>query len=200
MSSCARALALLTLLFLGGAARGDEPTTATVIATAQAELQQGHYETVVALLRPIVDGNQIGPGWFEALRAYGIACAMTQRRASAEGAFALMLEQPAVRGTPQPAAALFDHVRARFVAAETAVTPRHHLSREAVVGTVLVSLGAATALAGLVLDGTALEDQLNQTGSQWRFNGQLGAIVLSGASLTLGVTGIALLVHGARPR
>jgi hypothetical protein len=92
------------------------------IAEALDRFDFGDYETVVTLLRPLVEnGVRALPQDIdreEALRVYGIACTLTERRAAAEGAFLLLLrDDPTLRLDPRlvrpEAVAFYEEVRAR---------------------------------------------------------------------------------------
>jgi hypothetical protein len=132
------ALAITTLAILtGGTARAQDqpPAPAQVaegrsahagspIAQALDEFDFGDYESVVTRLRPIVDAPELSrelpqrTDRLEALRIYGIACTLTNRRTTAEGAFLLLLrEEPSTRLDPAlvrpEAVAFFDEVRTR---------------------------------------------------------------------------------------
>ena len=114
----------------GGAPAGAGDATAVApgahagspIAQALDEFDFGAYEAVVTRLRPLVDnGARDLPqkaDRLEALRVYGIACTLTDRKTAAEGAFLLLLrEEPSTRldgALVRPeAVAFFDEVRAR---------------------------------------------------------------------------------------
>jgi hypothetical protein len=127
------AAALLALLALASAARAqtatpEPPPKSTAhlgspVADALDKFDFGDYEGVVAQLRPLVEhGASELPtraDRIEALRAYGIACALTGRQTAAEGAFLLLLrEEPATHLdaalVPPDAVAFFEQVRARY--------------------------------------------------------------------------------------
>ncbi len=142
------ARAALALLVLGGVARAQAPDgsapsdggmaldggardadgasrsahAGSPIARALDDFDFGDYEAVVARLRPIVDNGarelREKADRLEALRVYGIACTLTDRKTAAEGAFLLLLrEEPSTRldaALVRPeAVAFFDEVRAR---------------------------------------------------------------------------------------
>ncbi|HEX4459844.1 MAG TPA: hypothetical protein VIA18_17820 [Polyangia bacterium] len=92
------------------------------IADALARFDFGDYEAVVNRLRPIVENGArelpLQVDRIEALRVYGIACTLTDRKTAAEGAFLLLLrEEPQTRLDPRlvrpEAVAFFEEVRAR---------------------------------------------------------------------------------------
>ena len=97
---------------------------ADALKRARDEFDLGHYETVVANLRPLVEALELSrelpekADRLEALRVYGIACTLTGRRTAAEGAFLLLLrEEPSTALDPAlvrpEAVAFFAEVRAR---------------------------------------------------------------------------------------
>jgi hypothetical protein len=135
---------LLALVLVGGVARaedggasadggiapdGGETRAASVhagspIGKALDDFDFGDYQAVVEELRPLVDALELTRSLpqkadrLEALRVYGIACTLTNRRTAAEGAFLLLLrEEPSTRLNPAlvrpEAVAFFDEVRAR---------------------------------------------------------------------------------------
>ncbi|MDB4966635.1 MAG: hypothetical protein JWN44_2324 [Myxococcales bacterium] len=154
------------------------------IAQALDEFDFGDYESVVTRLRPIVDALELAPrdlpqktDRMEALRIYGIACTLTDRKTAAEGAFLLLLrEEPSTRLDPTlvrpEAVAFFDQVRARhrdeLLAAYRKTRPRYYWAldliplagqlqnrqwRKAVIfGSVELVLLAANITTGAVLD------------------------------------------------
>lgn len=120
-------------------ARGRGAHAGSPIAEALDEFDFGDYEGVVARLRPLVDRGarelHERADRIEALRVYGIACTLTDRKAAAEGAFLLLLrEEPSTRLDPAlvrpEAVAFFDQVRARhraeLLAAYRRTRPRYH--------------------------------------------------------------------------
>jgi hypothetical protein len=133
----ARSAAGALLLLLASSARaqsdGGAPveagaaiatTPAGALKRARDEFDLGHYETVVERLRPLVEALELQrelpekADRLEALRVYGIACALTGRRTAAEGAFLLLLrEEPSTELDPAlvrpEAVAFFAEVRAR---------------------------------------------------------------------------------------
>jgi hypothetical protein len=203
-----RALVLVLVLGLlvAGSARADE-LPLTTVERAMQQLEFGDYEGVVKLLEPLVDNGAtslvLRQERIEALRTYGIACAMTRRRASAEGAFALLVkEQPTIRFDPSlvrpEAIDLLEMVRARFVAVPGR-GPRR-LSRGTIAGTALVAVGGAMTLTGLTLDALALHDQLSSTSFPGSANlySEYAGIVLTGTAVILTGVGLGLLLHAAR--
>ncbi len=97
---------------------------AAALKAARDEFDFGQYESVVSQLRPLVEALELShelpqkADRLEALRVYGIACALTGRQTAAEGAFLLLLrEEPSTRLDPAlvrpEAVAFFDQVRAR---------------------------------------------------------------------------------------
>jgi hypothetical protein len=110
------------------------------IAQALDDFDFGDHERVVERLRPIVEALDFARSLpkadrLEALRIYGIACALTNRRTAAEGAFLLLLrEEPSTRldaALVRPeAVAFFDEVRARhrddLLAAYRQTRPRYY--------------------------------------------------------------------------
>jgi hypothetical protein len=115
------------------------PHAGSPIAAALDEFDFGDYESVVARLRPMVEnGARELPNTAdrqEALRVYGIACTLTDRRTAAEGAFLLLLrEEPAMHldaALVRPeAVAFFEEVRARhrreLLSAYRQGKPRYH--------------------------------------------------------------------------
>jgi hypothetical protein len=151
MSADRRSLVMLMLLLgLAPAARAQAPAPAEApppsahagspIKDALDRFDFGDYEGVVTLLRPIVEqgGARILPlqvDRVEALRVYGIACTLTDRRAAAEGAFLLLLrEEPATRLDPRlvrpEAVTFFEEVRARhreeLLAVHRRLRPRYY--------------------------------------------------------------------------
>ena len=120
----------LALLALALPARAQEaaPEPAHIshaqspIADAIERFDFGDYEAVVTRLRPIVENGArelpLQVDRIEALRVYGIACTLTDRKTAAEGAFLLLLrEEPKTRLDPRlvrpEAVAFFEEVRAR---------------------------------------------------------------------------------------
>ena len=92
------------------------------IADALERFDFGDYEAVVNRLRPIVENGArelpLQVDRIEALRVYGIACTLTDRKTAAEGAFLLLLrEEPQTRLDPRlvrpEAVAFFEEVRSR---------------------------------------------------------------------------------------
>src|ERR1700748_3592077 len=67
------------------------------IADALERFDFGDYEGVVTRLRPIVENGArelpLQVDRIEALRIYGIACTLTDRKTAAEGAFLLLLRE-----------------------------------------------------------------------------------------------------------
>lgn len=130
----------------GGAATDAAPAArapghaGSPIAQALDDFDFGDYEAVVARLRPTVEALEIARALpkadrLEALRVYGIACTLTNRRTAAEGAFLLLLrEEPSTRLDPAlvrpEAVAFFDEVRARhrddLLAAYRQTRPRYY--------------------------------------------------------------------------
>jgi hypothetical protein len=119
-----------TALVDSGTAAASDGGGATVLSpesmlkSAREEFDVGNYEGVVARLRPLVEALELTrelpqkADRLEALRVYGIACALTERKAAAAGAFLLLLrEEPSTRLDPAlvrpEAVACFDEVRAR---------------------------------------------------------------------------------------
>jgi hypothetical protein len=92
------------------------------IAAALDRFDFGDYEGAITLLRPIVEHGAgelpLQVDRIEALRVYGIACTLTDRKVAAEGAFLLLLrEEPSTQLDPRlvrpEAVAFFEEVRAR---------------------------------------------------------------------------------------
>jgi len=128
---------LFALLATTTRARADEPPPAAIavapepaplshaespIADALERFDFGDYEAVVNRLRPIVENGArelpLQVDRIEALRVYGIACTLTDRKTAAEGAFLLLMrEEPQTRLDPRlvrpEAVAFFDEVRLR---------------------------------------------------------------------------------------
>jgi hypothetical protein len=114
---------LIVLALVGPSpARASEAHPGSPIAEALDKFDFGDYEGVVGLLRPLVDNGAtelpVRADRLEALRVYGIACALTDRRVAAEGAFLLLLrEEPTTSLDPAlvrpDAVAFFDDVRRR---------------------------------------------------------------------------------------
>jgi hypothetical protein len=132
-AAMAMAMAMALVVALAGAAQAQEKTPSRTVAAALEQLELSNYEAVFTLLHPLVDGGidtlAFRQERIEALRAYGIACVMTHRRVSAEGAFALLLhEDPTIRLDPtlvRPEAIdVLEIVRARFVVEPMAVPRR----------------------------------------------------------------------------
>lgn len=131
---------LLVVVCLGGLARADAGAHAgSPIADALDAFDFGDYEGVVTRLRPLVDRGARDlaerADRLEALRVYGIACTLTDRKTAAEGAFLLLLrEEPSTRLDPAlvrpEAVAFFDQVRARhreeLLAAYRRTRPRYY--------------------------------------------------------------------------
>ncbi|HEX6837701.1 MAG TPA: hypothetical protein VF334_14065 [Polyangia bacterium] len=114
----------------GGVAAGDlgaapvATSPAEALKRARDEFDFGNYERVVDRLRPLVEALELSrelpekADRLEALRVYGIACALTGRRTAAESAFLLLLrEEPSTQLDPAlvrpEAVAFFGEVRAR---------------------------------------------------------------------------------------
>ena len=202
-----RLLALLLGLSLVVAeiARADEPPPLTTVETAMQRLEFGDYEGVVKLLGPLVDNGAISlvlrQERIEALRTYGIACAMSRRRTSAEGAFALLLrEQPTIHFDPSlvrpEAIDLLELVRARVL-----LSPHFgplRLTRGAVAGTVLISIGGAMAVTGLTLDALSLNSQLTSLSLTTDIYREYAGVVLTGTAIIFTGIGLGLLLHAAR--
>jgi len=123
-----RATVLFALLLAATAALAEAPPLVAPeprvrLSTALHRFEFGDYEGVAAELESLVspsnDGRALPPGdRVEALRAYGIACAVLGRTTAAEGAFLLLLEADPTasmdRELVRPeAVALFEGVRAR---------------------------------------------------------------------------------------
>jgi hypothetical protein len=122
--------ALVVAMGSGSARAGEPPApeparlshAESPIADALERFDFGDYEGVVARLRPIVENGArelpLEVDRIEALRVYGIACTLTDRKTAAEGAFLLLLrEEPKMRLEPSlvrpEAVAFFDEVRTR---------------------------------------------------------------------------------------
>jgi hypothetical protein len=116
------------------ASHADSP-----IAQARERFDFGDYAAVIAMLGPLVENDArdlpLQADRIEALRVYGIACVLTDRRVAAEGAFLLLLrEEPSTQFDPRlvrpEAVAFFEDVRVRHRAELLAVyrktRPRYH--------------------------------------------------------------------------
>jgi hypothetical protein len=165
--SVARKVALFCLVVACGRVLADEPraqpSPAQALATARERLDFGDYEAVVQTLRPVVEAGGAGldakEDRIEALRAYGIACALTGRRTAAEGAMALLLEEaPAIQFDPQlvrpEAVELLESVRARFTQRANRAPPP--LPSRA-PGAALMATGGVLAGVALVFVGLAVQ-------------------------------------------
>jgi hypothetical protein len=206
----------------------QSPHAGSPIAAALDEFDFGDYESVVERLRPLAEnGARTLPNAAdreEALRVYGIACTLTDRRTAAEGAFLLLLrQQPSLHLDPAlvrpEAVAFFEEVRARhrqeLVTAYRKGKPRYYFILDVLplVGQIqnrewrkLAAVGAAEAvlLASSIVTGALLG---KWQGNDYTFQGHVGAYepmrVVNGLSfgLLLGVTTYGIIdgfVVGAR--
>ncbi len=166
----------------------EAPSPAAALKSARDEFDFGNYEHVVGRLRPIVEALELArelpekADRLEALRVYGIACTLTDRRTAAEGAFLLLLrEEPSTRLDPAlvrpEAVAFFDEVRARH--RDELLTASRKSRRPAV----------------WALDVIPLAGQLQNR--QWKKAIVFGAVEL--ALLATNITTGALLDHYAGP-
>jgi hypothetical protein len=138
-----RAVALALAVAAAAGARADEPPPpariGSPIAQALDRFDFGDYDGVIALLGPLVENGArdlpLQVDRIEALRVYGIACVLTNRRVAAEGAFLLLLrEEPATQLDPRlvrpEAVGFFEDVRARhrheLVDVYRKTRPRYH--------------------------------------------------------------------------
>jgi hypothetical protein len=210
------------------AATVQSPHAGSPIAAALDEFDFGDYESVVEHLRPLVEnGARTLPNAAdrqEALRVYGIACTLTDRRAAAEGAFLLLLrQQPSMHLDPAlvrpEAVAFFEEVRTRhrqeLVTAYRRGKPRYYFILDVLplVGQIQNRewhklAGIATAEAALLATSIATGTVLGQwQGHDYTFQGHASAYepmrvvnVLS-FGLLLGVTTYGIIdgfVVGAR--
>jgi hypothetical protein len=130
---------------------------------------------------------------------------MTHRRASAEGAFALLIkEEPGIRFDPNlvrpEAVELLDSVRARFFDISGRLGPRPRpLTREARAGITLIAVGGGLATAALISDATALQQKLDYAnGNLWQYYGEYVALIATGTAVILSGVGVGLLVHALK--
>lgn len=172
-----------------GGARPSSAHAGSPIAKALDDFDFGDYQSVVEQLRPLVDALELSRALpqradrLEALRVYGIACTLTDRRTAAEGAFLLLLrDEPSTRLDPAlvrpEAVAFFDEVRARhrdeLLAAYRQTRPRYYWvldlvpiagqfqnrqwRKAAIFGSVELGLLAATIVTGSLLSAWQSDD------------------------------------------
>jgi hypothetical protein len=223
-------LALVLAILVGTAAAPaaaeppspSSPSPEKALAAARERLDFGDFEAVVQMLRPVVEAGGAELPWrqdrIEALRAYGIACALTGRRTAAEGAFVLLLDEaPTIRFDPAlvrpEAVVLLEIVRARLGRAHaptlaTAPAPPRLPSRTP--GIALVATGGALALSALVFVGLAAQARSDYAitsleraaaDAQTRFNVFAGlAISLGAGAVVASGVGIGLWIRATRAR
>jgi hypothetical protein len=174
-----------------------------VLASALDQMQFGDYEGVERTLKPIAENGALAltsnDDRLEALRAYGIACAVQKHRVAAIGAFLLLLEErPALRLdtrlVPAEAVALFEEVRERYPPARP-LRLGQPLSPEMRAGVGLIISGGAVGVVGVVVGLTFL-------GGAY-LNPSTAAIIappvsLIGVSFVATGIGVGLLVRGNR--
>jgi hypothetical protein len=196
-----RLLSCLFVLVTGAGARADEPPT-QVLATAVRALEYGDVEAAVTALRPIAENGAVAlpakQDRIEALRAYGIASALSQRRVAAEGAFLLLLqEQPDIRFDPRlvrpEAVTLLESVRQRFPPLPPR-SPARPWSRQMKAGVSLLALGAGCVGAGSV---TNIDASLS-FGAQSREWATVAPLTLYAGALVFATVGVVLLARGLR--
>jgi hypothetical protein len=192
----------LVLLLLAHPSRAGERLEPLQAALGRFEF--GDYEAVVELLRPFAEsgGEQLPHAdRLEALRTYGLACALTGRRTAAEGAFVLLLkEDPTAQLdptlVPPEAVRLFESVRARFFS--TSAPPPPLPSYRPAWASFGVAGGLAAGcivFAGLSVaakseyDHTTIERVASDAADRYR--------IYSGLSIGFGVGAAALVVVGA---
>jgi hypothetical protein len=174
-------------------------------------LEYGDYEGVVSALESLAEdgaGGLTSPSdRIEAVRDYGIACAVLGHRVAAEGAFLLLLdERPDLRLDPElvpaKAVSLFESVRQRY---PHAPPMRLRLSRppETRAAAGLITGGAALGIVGVTVGlayvylygaSPTMLDRFDTTSSALIYT----SVVAVASSVPLTAVGIVLLVRANR--